>query len=126
MSARAQLGAPVSARARASWVLAAGLLVSTAARAADPPGGEQQACVDVAVGSAQSYACLNQELGAMAARQPRPSSANSAPVSAFSPGNVTGQFNESATRNRLGSSFGRSVTPERPAYAPPSVSGPRS
>ena len=48
------------------------------------------------------------------------SSDNGAPYNANSPSNVTGQFNEDATRNRLGSNFGKSVTPERPAqnFAP--------
>lgn len=86
-------------------------------RAADP----HQTCVDVAVGSAQSYACLNEQLAAIARQTQRASSANSAPVTATSPSNVTGQFNESATRNRLGSNFGHSVTPQRPAYTPPLI-----
>ncbi len=71
-------------------------------------------CVDVQVGTAQSYDCLNQKLQATARQTPKLSSDNAAPYNANSPGNVTGQFNESATRNRLGSNFGHSVTPERP------------
>ena len=73
-----------------------------------------ESCVDVQVGSAQSYACLNEKLAAEA-RAAQKSSAADAPYNATSPGNVTGQFNESATRNRLGDQFGKSVTPERPA-----------
>ena len=71
-------------------------------------------CVDVQVGSAQSYDCINQRLKAAAQAAPRTSSATAAPYDATSPSNVTGQFNESATRNRLGANFGHSVTPERP------------
>jgi hypothetical protein len=76
-------------------------------------------CVDVQVGSAQSYECINQKLAATA-HQAHNAGAQ-APYSANSPGNVTGQFNESATRNRLGTNFGKSVTPERPpaVYTPP-------
>ncbi len=74
--------------------------------------GAQQTCVDVQVGSAQSYDCLNQRLQA-AARQTQKAAGVDAPYGAASPGNVTGQFNESATRNRLGVNFGTSVTPER-------------
>lgn len=75
----------------------------------------QQTCVDVQVGTAQSYECLNQKLQAATQNTQRFSSDTSAPYSAASPSNVTGQFNESATRNRLGANFGKSVTPQRPA-----------
>ena len=74
-----------------------------------------ETCVDAQVGTAQSYDCLNQKLQATARQTPKVSSETAAPYNANSPSNVTGQFNESATRNRLGSSFGRSVAPERPA-----------
>jgi hypothetical protein len=78
-------------------------------------------CVDVQVGSAQSYACLNQKLQAAARQAHNDPAPGQAPANANSPGNVTGQFNEDATRNRLGDNFGKSVTPERPPayYAPP-------
>ncbi len=77
--------------------------------------------MDVQVGSAQSYDCINQKLKSAAQNAQRFSSDSSAPYSAASPGNVTGQFNEDATRNRLGSNFGKSVTPERPVqnFNPP-------
>ncbi len=75
-------------------------------------------------GSAQN--CVEQ-LGALAARQHRDATGlDTPPISANSPSNVTGQFNESATRNRLGNAFGHSVTPERPSYAPPATAIPRS
>jgi hypothetical protein len=74
----------------------------------------QQTCVDVKVGTAQSYECLNQQLADVARQTQRFSADTSAPYSATSPSNVTGQFNESATRNRLGANFGKSVTPQRP------------
>jgi hypothetical protein len=75
-----------------------------------------QNCVDVSVGHAESYDCINQQLGALAAQQHRAAAAGTdAPYSATSPANVTGQFDEAATRNRLGRNFGHSVTPERPA-----------
>lgn len=70
-------------------------------------------CVDVRVGSAQSYDCINQKLGAVAREAQRTPGAD-APYTAQSPGNVTGQFNEDATRERLGANFGKSVTPYRP------------
>ena len=81
----------------------------------------KESCVDVQVGSAQSYNCLNQQFKSAARNAQRFSSDGSAPYNATSPGNVTGQFNEDATRNRLGSNFGKSVTPERPVqvFTPP-------
>jgi hypothetical protein len=81
---------------------------------AQPADTTQQTCVDVQVGSAQSYDCLNQKLKSATQSAQRYSSDSSAPYTANSPGNVTGQFNESATRNRLGSNYGKSVTPARP------------
>ncbi len=87
----------------------------------------QETCVDVKVGTAQSYDCLNQQLQAVARQTPKVSSDTAAPYNATSPSNVTGQFNESATRNRLGSNFGHSVTPQRPVtnFAPPGIVVPR-
>jgi len=92
--------------------------VGAAAALAGPQ--TDQSCVDVAVGSAQSYECINQQLGTLAAQQHRAATPD-APPTATSPANITGQFDEAATRNRLGRNFGHSVTPERPAYAPPSA-----
>jgi hypothetical protein len=97
------------------------LVLSLPGLAAAQPS--QQSCVDVAVGSAQSYSCLNQQLGA-AARQAHDASSGSPPYDATSPSNVTGQFNESATRTRLGKNFGHSVTPQRPPPANPAPFGP--
>lgn len=68
-------------------------------------------CTDVQVGSAQGYDCLNAQLGAVARGTQRPSSATDAPVSASSPSNVVGTFNEAATRETL-------------AHRPPPVSYP--
>jgi hypothetical protein len=93
-------------------ICAMAICVSNAALAQKPA----QNCVDVTVGNAQSYDCINQQLGALAAQQHRAAAAETdAPYSATSPANVTGQFDEAATRNRLGRNFGHSVTPERPA-----------
>jgi len=99
----------------------AGILLCLWAGAAFAQPGHDT-CVDVQVGTAQSYACINEKLRAVA-RQAQTSSAAEAapPYSAQSPGNVTGQFNEDATRNRLGANFGKSVTPARPA--PPNYAG---
>ncbi len=97
------------------WVSALLICAANAAAAQPAQTGSHDTCIDVQVGSAQSYDCLNQRLRAAVQAAPRTSSATAAPYTATSPSNVTGAFNESATRNRLGSNFGRSVTPERPA-----------
>jgi hypothetical protein len=78
-------------------------------------------CVDVQVGSAQSYACINQQLQGVAREAQKSSGA--APYTAQSPANQTGQFNEAATRERLGGNFGKSVTPVRPAGNYPGAFG---
>jgi hypothetical protein len=71
-------------------------------------------CTDVQVGTARSYECLNQQLGAVAHQAQRANGAlDTPPYTATSPGNQTGQFNEAATRERLGTNFGKSVTPAR-------------
>ena len=97
--------------------VAAASLVAVAAAPAMAQSSHDS-CVDVKVGSAESYACLNQKLGAEAA-QAHAAASGEAPYDAKSPGQVTGQFNESATRNRLGANFGHSVTPQRPTASPP-------
>ncbi len=121
-------GAPDALYAATRIVALSALFFTTlpvAVCAAQPAPQTQQSCVDVKVGSAQSYDCLNQKLSAVAHNAQRPSSQD-APYSATSPGNVTGQFNESATRDRLGTNFGKSVTPERPAVTiPPPLATPR-
>jgi len=83
-------------------------------------------CVDVQVGAAQSYACINQKLAAEA-KEAHGSAANGGAVAGgIPPANQTGQFNEDATRNRLGANFGKSVTPARPPTTfPPAFGAPR-
>lgn len=101
-----------------------------AAAADDAPrvGGTASAsragCVDVEVNGQRSpsYDCLTNQL------QPA-----SAPGSGHAPGleseaiankpsnQIGGQFNWSATSQRMGNSFGNSATPQRPAAPPPSA-----
>ncbi len=111
MSCCAAMARHRAAVAFTCWLLAGAAPVSPAA----------ETCVDVRVGSAQSYDCLNAQLAAVARNAPRFSSATNTPYSATSAPNVTGQFDEDATRQRLGSAFGHSVAPQRPTatYAAP-------
>jgi len=83
-------------RAFAIWLVSLPALAQPAAKPAAPVN-----CTDVQVGSAQGYDCLNAQLGAVAHATQRPSSATDAPVSASSPSNVVGTFNEAATRETL-------------------------
>jgi len=102
------------------WGWVVGCLYGSAAWAQ----ASHDSCVDVQVGSAQSYDCINQKLQATA-REAHEATGAEAPYNAVSPSNVTGQFNESATRERLGTNFGKSVIPQRPvttytgAFGPP-------
>lgn len=63
---------------------------------------------------AVDYACLNGQLEAAAtAAQPAPPAADAVTAQATTPSKA-GTFSFSATHERLGSSFGRSVAPQRP------------
>jgi hypothetical protein len=91
-----------------------------------PPGGPPAAnCTDVQVGSAESYDCINAQLGNLARGTTRFSSDVDAPITAAAPSNQVGTFNEAATRGRLGPNFGKSATPYRPANNPPPAFPPR-
>jgi hypothetical protein len=74
-------------------------------------------CVDVRVGTERAYDCLNQALARSVPQRPTPAVP---PVTASSSAPATGLFNESATRERLGTNFGHSAQPQRP---PPGVYG---
>lgn len=77
--------------------------------------GTTTTCVDVRIGDARAYDCLNQRLRDSVPQ--RRYSAADAPYASNSPPHVVGTFNEAATRQLLGNSFGRSVIPQRPASA---------
>jgi hypothetical protein len=101
------------------------LAYATLALGQQPAAPADTTCTDVNVGAAHGYECLNAQLAAMAHNPDHPASDTSAPVSAASPSNVVGTFNESGTRNRLGANFGKSVQPVRPAqnYIQPLTAG---
>jgi len=82
-----------------------------------PPAIAQQAprgdtCVDVRIGDARAYDCLNRQLERAVPRR-RFSAATDAP-SVAAPATAVGTFSEAATRERLGTAFGHSVQPQRP------------
>ena len=109
---------------------ATALLAVAAPAGAQAPGAQAPRpaptnCTDVQVGSAQSYDCINAQLGATAQATKRANSDTDAPVNSASPSNVVGAFNEGATRNRLGQNFGKSAVPYRPPAANPPAFPPR-
>jgi hypothetical protein len=80
------------------------------------PPTSQSLCVDVKIGDEAFYSCLNDQLRRLT-EQGRFSSTD-VPIGVTSPPNQVGTFNQAATAERLGTSFGHSVIPQRP---PPPV-----
>jgi hypothetical protein len=72
--------------------------------------GQTPSCVDVQAGSAESLACINQALRHKV-QQAQPMPDNSTTTATSAP-NRTGTFNQAATREFLGSSFGHSAIPQ--------------
>ncbi|MGG1948142.1 hypothetical protein AB1286_25605 [Trinickia sp. NRRL B-1857] len=96
----------------------------TGGAAASAPAGKKSVCVDAQVQGqrALSYDCLAEQL------KPKPAVSSGASQSAAeglakSPSNRLGTFNLSTERNRFGSNWGKSATPQRPA--PPVVVPPK-
>ncbi len=69
-------------------------------------------CVDVEIGSASAFGCLNQKLRREVDRV-NPS-INLPPIDARSPDVRVGNVNEAAVRQQYGSNYGRSAIPFRP------------
>lgn len=76
-------------------------------------------CVDVEIGNAKTYDCLNEKMQKKSdsiVRQP-----NLPPIDAHAPDVKTGTVNIPAVRQQYGPNFGKSVVPYRgapPHYAP--------
>lgn len=96
-------------------VMMIALLLMQPARADGPPPDKE--CVDVMVGSTQSYGCLNRELQRLTNDSRR---TNALPdIRVDSPAPATGTFNQAATHERLGNAFGHSLIPQRPPMPGP-------
>ncbi|AXF23124.1 hypothetical protein CUJ89_21945 [Burkholderia pyrrocinia] len=82
---------------------------------ASPGSAAKPVCVDAEVDGkrALSYDCLSRQLKPKAEPQPGASQTDSERLSK-QPSNRLGTFNLSTERNRFGSNWGRSVTPQRP------------
>ncbi|WP_219118125.1 hypothetical protein [Janthinobacterium sp. UMAB-56] len=82
----------------------------------------EKGCVEVEVHGqrAQSMSCLSEKLlpnSNTIKRPPPPLSGAEAAVQR--PSNQLGLYNRAALEHRMGNAFGKSVTPQRPAPAPP-------
>ncbi|KVH48829.1 hypothetical protein WJ39_12930 [Burkholderia diffusa] len=98
-------------------VLPAGALAQGGRTAAAEPGSAAKpVCVDAEVDGkrALSYDCLSQQLKPTADAQPGAASQTDSERLSKQPSNRLGTFNLSTERNRFGSNWGRSVTPQRP------------
>ncbi|WP_231908159.1 MULTISPECIES: hypothetical protein [unclassified Cupriavidus] len=111
--------------ALAGSALAAGAASAPAAReleTREEVAGHAAGCVEVEVNGMRSpsYDCLTDKLKpAASAAGARPPRQPESEAIAQRPGNQLGVFNWSATSQRMGNTFGTSVTPQRPAASPP-------
>ena len=68
----------------------------------------------------QSMSCLNEKLlPAPDAATRQPPALSTAETNLQRPSNQLGLYNRAALEHRMGNAFGKSVTPQRPAPAPP-------
>jgi hypothetical protein len=84
------------------------------------PASTFERCVDVEIGSASAYGCINQKFRREVDRVSP--SLNLPPIDARSPDVRVGNVNEAAVRQQYGSNYGRSVIPFRPPaplFVPP-------
>ncbi|AZQ56589.1 hypothetical protein D5R55_35160 [Burkholderia cenocepacia] len=83
---------------------------------AGPGSAAQPVCVDAEVDGkrALSYDCLSEQLKPKAEPQAGGASQTDSERLSKQPSNRLGTFNLSTERNRFGSNWGRSVTPQRP------------
>jgi len=100
-------------------VLIAALALTAPARAQTLPqtppqtAPQNQTCVQITLNNQPGppYNCLNQQLQQLAqSAHPLPTP----PLSATSPSNTTGTFNQTSVAEQYGQNFGHSVTPYRP------------
>ena len=91
----------------------------TGGSAASAAASKKSVCVDAQVQGqrALSYDCLSEQLKPTPAAPSGPSGASQSAAEALakSPSNRLGTFNLSTERNRFGSNWGKSATPQRPA-----------
>jgi hypothetical protein len=91
------------------------MMVIAIAQFAHADETQSKSCVDVQIGEARSYSCINAELRRIATGVHAPPALPD--VRADSPAPATGTFSQAATRERLGNAFGNSLVPQRPEPA---------
>lgn len=82
----------------------------------------QTGCVEVEIAGKreQSMSCLSEKLLPPAsAASRRPATVSGAEAAVQRPSNQLGLYNRAALEHRMGTAFGKSVTPHRPPPAPP-------
>jgi len=100
------------------------------ARAQDASGRATagSACIDLRIGDERYYDCLNRLLRESVPSGGRTSAADAPYSAATTPSYAVGGFNQQATRQMLGNSFGTSIVPQRVPDAfglPPLARAPR-
>lgn len=107
-------------RLRALVCILALLAVSHPVPAA-PPAQDPPACIDVEVNGQRvpSYECMGARLAPAADRPAPPTGQLASERTATRPSNEIGLFNQAATHQRMGNTFGSSVHPQRPPTPPP-------
>lgn len=99
------------------------LLAASHAAWAAPPAATQEppACIDVEVNGERvpSYECMSARLAPTADRTVPPAAQLASERTATRPSNEIGLFNQAATHQRMGNTFGSSVHPQRPPTPPP-------
>ncbi len=95
---------------------AAGAHAQGGGAAAEPGSAGKPVCVDAEVDGkrALSYDCLSRQLKPASDAQPGGAPQTDAERLSKQPSNRIGTFNLSTERNRFGSNWGRSATPQRP------------
>ena len=88
---------------------------------AAPPAQAPPACIDVEVNGQRvpSYECMSARLAPTADRTAPPAAQLASERTATRPSNEIGLFNQAATHQRMGNTFGSSVHPQRPSTPPP-------
>ena len=97
---------------------AQGLVLGGTDTQPQPP--DAKGCTSVTAGTATSYACINERERALVAQQR--AGITAANPNQNSPSPSLGVFNQAATKEQFGNTFGRSVIPQ--AVPPPNYTNP--
>ncbi|SNU82502.1 hypothetical protein PSP20601_04509 [Pandoraea sputorum] len=119
-----KLAATVAATVLLSAASQLAAAADDAPRVGGTAAGSRAGCVDVEVNGQRSpsYDCLTNQLQPASVPGSGRAPGLASEEIANKPGNqIGGQFNWSATSQRMGNNFGNSATPQRPSAPPPSA-----